>query len=101
MEQPGVSTKQPESPAPPAAATGSGGLGVTEELGTVEMPANVFVRCPATGWKNIQARRCEPCQWFHGLHQNAESTGALRFVDQYRVKCGFPIDRAMLEIEMG
>ena len=68
---------------------------------TVEMPANVFVRCPATGWKNIQARRCESCQWFHGLHQHAESTGAQRFVDRYRVKCGFPIDRAMLEIEMG
>ena len=83
---------------PPAAAMGSG---VTEERGTVEVPWNVFVRCPAAGWKNIQARRCEPCQWFHGLHQHAESTGALRFVDQYRVKCGFPIDRAMMEIELG
>jgi len=98
MEHAGDHHEHAQSPAPPAAAIGSG---VTEELDTVEVPANVFVRCPATGWKNIQARRCESCQWFHGLHQHAESTGALRFVDRYRVKCGFPIDRAMLEIEMG
>jgi imidazoleglycerol phosphate synthase glutamine amidotransferase subunit HisH len=97
MEQ-GDHPERAECPAPPAAAKGSG---VIEERGTVEVPANVFVRCPAIGWKNIQARRCEPCQWFHGLHEHAESTGTLRFAHQYRVKCGFPIDRALIEIELG
>lgn len=84
--------------APPAAARE---LLVKQEHGTVEVPPTIFVRCPATSWKNIQARRCEPCPWFHGLNEHARSTGELRFVDQYRVKCGFPIDRALIEIEMG
>lgn len=67
----------------------------------VEIPAHIFVRCAARGFKLCQARQCEGCEHFRGLAQRMTREGnPLPFESQFAVRCAFPVDRELYDVEI-
>ncbi len=67
------------------------------EQQTVDVPANVYVHCPLTGFKMRAVRDCESCPHFKGLADRA--TTIADFGQRFLVLCvGEPAKRQIHEV---
>lgn len=63
----------------------------------VDLPEDVGVRCPKESNSCIPVKRCEGCFYCAGL-AHAYANPKLHFARQYMVRCGFPIDRELMQL---
>lgn len=70
-------------------------------LGEVEIPAHIFVRCAMREFKLRQARQCEGCEHFRGLTERMRRDGPpLPFESQFAVRCAYPVDRELYHVQI-
>lgn len=66
----------------------------------VDLPGNVYVRCPLKQGNLRKVQLCEGCQHFHGLTERFVRPG-MAFSKQYQARCScVPIDRELFEVEI-
>lgn len=70
-----------------------------EPIGEVTIPSDVLVSCPLRDFKQRRAARCEGCQYFHGLLDRFPGS-EFDFAERYMVRCGGPVSRRLMRIEM-
>lgn len=70
--------------------------------GEVDVPADIFVRCPDIAYKFRQARRCDGCPHFKGLAQRVLPEGAQQFPfrEEFMVRCTYPVNRELYNVEI-
>lgn len=80
-----------------------------ENLGTIETPKQIFVRCPMVEFKFRQAVKCEGCRYFGGLVTRLKKDGVSyaqlekspeRFRSAFMVECSHPINRELYVVEI-
>jgi len=71
---------------------------MAEEQREVDIPAGVLVRCPLVKFDLRAVRKCEGCEHFAGL---GEQIGGrmVSFTQQFVVRCRFPYDRNLFQLE--
>lgn len=71
-------------------------------MNEVEIPASMFVPCPAAGFKNTRVVKCKDCRAYGGiLDAVPEAQREVEFRRRYRVICTHPIARQMIEVDEG
>jgi hypothetical protein len=82
-------------------------VGIGEDI---EIPRDIFVRCPLIQFKLRQARKCDGCEHFRGITllihddngvpipEQAKAPGAFRRM--FAVGCAYPMDRELYQVEI-
>lgn len=68
----------------------------------IAIPDNVFVPCPKGGkFDNVRVNTsCPGCDQFRGLVGLSQTGAQAKFTRRFRVNCGHPVPREMLEVKL-
>jgi hypothetical protein len=70
------------------------------EHAEIGIPNNALVRCPMARSDFVRVNKCEACEHCCGL-THAYINPELPFARQYMLRCAYPIDREIAQLEEG
>lgn len=70
-----------------------------EPTGEVCIPQDLLVACPLREFKQRHATKCDKCDHFHGLLDRFPGSD-FKFEERYMVRCGGPVSRRLMRIEI-
>lgn len=72
---------------------------MAEKIQHVTIPSNVRVRCPLAGFQLRSVAKCVACDRYAGLQEQLAGEQH-SFVKRFTVRCTYPQDRQLFELEI-